>query len=244
LKSAHLKLLIVVPVFNEETLVYQVLQEVLIVKWPESVREVELVVVDDCSTDQTISNLEKFIENTGTTNIKLIRHEVNLGKGAAVRTGIDSSDSDIVVIQDADLELTPHDLPLMLSTLVDLKIDFVNGSRYMPGVIRPLHSYRRYFFNKIFTYLTSIFINIRLSDVACGYKLFTRKIYNGLKLRENRFGFEAELLIKAARMSKTSIAEVPVHYFPRNKGEGKKIRNLDGIKIFWAILKYGLFRVN
>ena len=111
----------------------------------------------------------------------------------------------------------------------------------MTGIIRPLYSYRRYFFNKMFTKFASILINVRLTDLACGYKLFTRSLFEQIKLEENRFGFEAELLIKVARIKKTLIAEVPVHYFPREIKDGKKIRNIDGVKILWTILKYGLF---
>ena len=129
----------------------------------------------------------------------------------------------------------------MVSTMLDLKVDFINGSRYMTGIIRPLYSYRRYFFNKMFTKFASIMINVRLTDLACGYKLFTRSLFEQIKLEENRFGFEAELLIKVARIKKTLIAEVPVHYFPREIKDGKKIRNIDGVKILWTILKYGLF---
>jgi hypothetical protein len=114
----------------------------------------------------------------------------------------------------------------------------------MPGKIRPLYSYKRYYFNKLFTRLTSILIDVRLTDVACGYKLFTKSIYDQIDMKENRFGFEAELIIKVIRLKKILIAEVPVHYFPRNIGDGKKIRNIDGVKIFWTIIKYGLLRMN
>ncbi|MFM7105543.1 MAG: glycosyltransferase family 2 protein, partial [Flavobacteriales bacterium] len=123
------------------------------------------------------------------------------------------------------------------------KVEFINGSRYLPGVYRPLASYRRYLANKFFTWLTSVIINVRLTDMACGYKLFTRSLYNQILLRENRFGFEAELIIKAMRIKRNNIAEVPVRYFPRNEGEGKKLRNTDGFKIMWTIIKYGLLKV-
>ncbi|MDB5271798.1 MAG: glycosyl transferase [Chitinophagaceae bacterium] len=235
-----MKFSIIIPVFNEEKLVLQVIDKLLAVEYPAPYSDFEIVIVDDCSKDKTAEVIENYI--AGKKEIKLCRHTVNKGKGAAVRTGIESSTGDVVLIQDADLELTPEDIPLLLTTMRDLKIEFVNGSRYMPGKIRPLYSYRRYYFNKIFTLITSVLINVRLTDVACGYKLFTKNIYNQISLKENRFGFEAELIIKVARLKKTLIAEVPVHYFPRNVGDGKKIRNIDGGKIFWAILKYGFFR--
>lgn len=237
-----MKLSIIIPVYNEEKLVPQVIEKLLSVNYTSHITSVEIVIVDDCSTDKTNQVISDFIR--GKENISLIKHELNKGKGAAVRTGIEKSTGDVIVIQDADLELIPQDIPLMISTLTDLKIEFVNGSRYMPGKIRPLYSYTRYYFNKLFTRIASVLINVRLTDLACGYKLFTRNIYNQLKLREDRFGFEAELLIKVARLKKTLIAEVPVHYFPRNEGDGKKLRNTDGFKIFWVIMKYGFFRRN
>jgi glycosyltransferase involved in cell wall biosynthesis len=237
-----MKLSIIIPVYNEEKLVPQVIEKLLSVHYTAHILSVEIVIVDDCSNDKTNQVISDFIR--GKENISLIKHEINKGKGAAVRTGIEKSTGDVIVIQDADLELIPEDIPLMISTLVDLNIEFVNGSRYMPGKIRPLYSYTRYYFNKLFTRIASVLINVRLTDLACGYKLFTRNIYNQLKLREDRFGFEAEILIKVARLKKTLIAEVPVHYFPRNEGDGKKLRNTDGFKIFWVIMKYGFFRRN
>jgi len=118
----------------------------------------------------------------------------------------------------------------------------VNGSRYMPGIPRPLASYRRYLANRLFTWLTSVLINVRLTDMACGYKLFSRELYNQIKLKENGFGFEAELIIKALKIKKNNITEVPVNYFPRNEAEGKKFRSLDGIKILFTIFRYAIFR--
>lgn len=236
-----MKLSIIIPVYNEEQLVLQVIDKLFTIDFTNKVSDFEIVVVDDCSTDNTNQAIQNFI--VGKEKIKLIRHEKNQGKGAAVRTGIEKSNGDIIVIQDADHELIPEDIPLMISTMVDLKVEFVNGSRYMPGKIRPLYSYRRYYFNKLFTRIASVLINVRLTDLACGYKVFTRNIYNQLKLKEDRFGFEAELLIKVARLKKTLIAEVPVHYFPRNEGDGKKLKNSDGFKIFWVIMKYGFFRM-
>lgn len=236
-----MKLSIIIPVYNEEQLVLQVIDKLFAIDFTKQVSDFEIIVVDDCSTDNTNNAIQNFISNK--EKVSLVRHEKNKGKGAAVRTGIEKSTGEIIVIQDADHELIPEDIPLMISTMMDLNVEFVNGSRYMPGKIRPLYSYRRYYFNKLFTRIASLLINVRLTDLACGYKVFTRNIYNQLKLKEDRFGFEAELLIKVARLKKTLIAEVPVHYFPRNEGDGKKLKNSDGFKIFWVILKYGFFRV-
>lgn len=235
-----MKLSIIIPLYNEENLVLILLSRLLAVELPESVKEKEIIIVDDCSTDHSFKNVTEFIADK--PFVKLFRHEVNQGKGAAVRTGISGSSGDIILIQDADLELFPGDIPSLIRAMDLLKVEFVNGSRYLPGVIRPISSYRRYIFNKLFTYLTSLIINVRLTDMACGYKLFTRALYDKIKLNEDRFGFEAELLIKALRLKRNNVTEVPVNYFPRNEGEGKKLKTSDGFKIFWTIVKYGIFR--
>lgn len=235
-----MKLSIIIPVYNEEKLVCQVLDRIAGVSWPAHISSLELIVVDDCSTDNTFNALEEY-RRLNKKEFVLLKHDHNQGKGAAVRTGIKKSTGALIIIQDADLELIPDDIPKMVNAMQELGVQFVNGSRYLPGLIRPLHSYKRYYFNKVFTKLASILINVRFTDLACGYKLFTRDVYDRIHLTENRFGFEAELLIKVARLKRTMVTEIPVHYFPRNIGEGKKIRNVDGLRIFWVIVKYGLF---
>jgi len=236
-----MKLSIIIPLYNEEKLVLTVLDRLLSITYPSSVKEFEIVIVDDCSRDASYDNVSKYIQQK--PFIHLHRHEVNQGKGAAVRTGISKSTGDVILIQDADLELHPQDIPKLIEAMDVLQVEFVNGSRYLPGVIRPISSYRRYIFNKLFTYITSLLINVRLTDMACGYKLFTRSLYEKIKLNENRFGFEAELLIKALRLKRNNVTEVPVNYFPRNEGEGKKLKSSDGFKIFWTIFKYGVLRM-
>ena len=237
-----MNLSIIIPLYNEEQLICTTLQNVLDVQMPACITSFEVIIVDDCSSDLSNKVVSDFI--VGKTNVRLLKHEINKGKGAAVRTGINGASGEVFLIQDADLELSPKDIPLMLETMHELKVGFINGSRYMPGVYRPLSSYRRYLFNKLFTLITSILINVRLTDMACGYKLFTRELYDKINLKENRFGFEAELIIKAMRIRKNNIAEVPVRYFPRNEGEGKKLKNLDGLRIFKTIFKYGVLRLN
>ena len=233
---------IIIPVFNEENLVLQVIRQLQAIRFPEFVSAVEIVVVDDCSSDHTYRRLREGGFST-TPAVKILRHERNLGKGAAVRTGIKESIGNVLLIQDADLELSPSDIPAMLQAMHELNVEFINGSRYLPGVHRPLASYRRYLANRIFTWMTSVLINVKLTDMACGYKLVSRQLFEQIELRENRFGFEAELIIKAMRIKRNNIAEVPVRYFPRNEGEGKKLRNTDGIKILLTIIKYGLLRI-
>jgi glycosyltransferase involved in cell wall biosynthesis len=232
---------IIIPLYNEAELVVTVLQELERVQYPAFIGKVEVVVVDDASKDNSAAVVANYIE--GKQHIKLITHKENKGKGAAVKTGVQHSAHEHILIQDADLELSPVDIPALLEAMYKLNVPFVNGSRYLPGVIRTAAGYRRYFLNKLFTRVTAILINTYLTDMACGYKLFTRELYEKLDLRESRFGFEAELIIKCGRLRKNWMAEVPVHYAPRNLGQGKKFRTFDGFRIIGTIIKYGLFRM-
>jgi len=232
---------IVIPLYNEEELIVQVLDLLDEVKLPEFISSHNIIIVDDGSSDNSYQVVKSHIENKQGDHT-LLRMEKNSGKGAAVRHGINSGKGDLIFIQDADLELYPHDLPGMIVAMKSLNVEFVNGSRYLPGIPRPLASYRRYLANRFFTWLTSIFINVKLTDVACGYKLFTRELYNKLHLKENRFGFEAEIILKALRIKKNNITEVPVNYFPRNEAEGKKFKSMDAIKMLVTIFRYAFFK--
>jgi len=232
---------IIIPLHNEERLIVQVLDLLAEVTLPEFVTSQKTIIVDDGSTDNSYQVVKNYIQ-TKPGNYSLLQTGRKSGKGAAVKLGIGHGTGDLIFIQDADLELIPNDLPRMLSVMKSLNVQFVNGSRYMPGIPRPLASYRRYLANRLFTWLTSVFINVRLTDMACGYKLFSRELYNKLKLKENGFGFEAELIIKALKIKKNNITEVPVNYFPRNEAEGKKFRSIDGVKILFTIFRYAFFR--
>jgi glycosyltransferase involved in cell wall biosynthesis len=233
---------IIIPLYNEQSLIEAVVAKIHEINLPEFVHEFEIIIVDDCSSDESFRIATGISQSS--KNVSVYRHEKNMGKGAAVRTGIEKSKGNIFLIQDSDLELIPSDIPKMIRCLHELQVEFVNGSRYLAGVNRPLSSYKRYLANRIFTSLTAILINVKITDMACGYKLIHKNLYDKLHLKENRFGFEAELIIKALRIKKNNIAEVPVHYFPRNSGEGKKLKNTDGFKILWTILKFGMFRLN
>lgn len=236
-----MELSIIIPLYNEQENITLVLEQLTSVKLPSHVKSVEYIVVDDHSSDGSFDTVSKYI--AGKDNFTLHRHEVNQGKGAAVKTGISLAKGDVFFVQDADLELSPSDIPAMVNAMKELNVEFINGSRYLPGVPRPLASYKRYWGNKIFTNLTSILINVKLTDMACGYKLIHRNLFNQITINENRFGFEAELIIKALRIKRNNVAEVPVRYFPRNAGGGKKLNNLDAFKILWTIFKYGVLRL-
>jgi glycosyltransferase involved in cell wall biosynthesis len=236
-----MKLSIVIPFYNEQDTVLKVLGQVKSVQWPEYLDSYEVICVNDASEDSGEERVLEFIK--GLDNFSLTSLERNMGKGAAVRKGFEAANGDLYFIQDADLELIPDDIPSMLDAMLELNVQFVNGSRYLPGVNRALSSYRRYIGNKFFTFLTSILINVKLTDMACGYKLFHKELYESIELKEDRFGFEAELILKALRIKKNNVAEVPVHYFPRNKGQGKKIKNIDGLRILKTIFLYGVLRL-
>ena len=223
---------IIVPLYNEADFIIQVLELLSEVKFPEFVQELEIVIVDDCSIDNSYDLVKEYALTH--PQVKCIRHSQNMGKGAAVKSGIRMSKGDVYFIQDADLELSPRDIPRMLNTMYQLKVEFVNGSRYMPGIDRPISSYKRYVANRFFTFLTSLLIDVKLTDMACGYKLFHKNLWDKLEIRENRFAFEAELIIKSLRIRKNNIAEIPVQYFPRNEGEGKKLKAWMGLK-YWEL---------
>lgn len=232
------KLSIIIPVFNEEDSIEAVIERLDKIRYPDSIESVEKVIVNDRSGDRTFKILSGFEERS---DIKLIHHEENRGKGASIRTGIQGSSGDLVLIQDADLELSPDDIPVMIRGMDETGVEFINGSRYLAGAVRPLHSFSRYMANYIFTLLTSVLVNVKLTDMACGYKLMDRSLLEAIHLKENGFAFEAELIIKALKRKRNNVAEVPVRYFPRNEGEGKKFRTMDGLQILFKILRYGIF---
>ncbi|GAB4294056.1 MAG: glycosyltransferase family 2 protein [Marinilabiliales bacterium] len=236
-----MNLSIIIPLYNEENLITEVLNKLRNVHFPDFLNTLEIIIVDDCSTDNSYDIVKKYI--SGIPNIRLLKHDKNMGKGAAVKTGFANATGDVYLIQDADFELSPEDIPRMLQAMKELNVEFINGSRYMAGINRPLASYRRYLANRFFTFLTSILINVKLTDMACGYKLIHKNLLDKINITENRFGFEAELIIKSLRVKRNNVAEVPVQYFPRNEGEGKKLRNTDGFKILWKIIKYGLLKL-
>jgi glycosyltransferase involved in cell wall biosynthesis len=237
-----MKLSIIIPLYNEARQILDTLKELSSLPFPSYVSSVEIVVIDDGSTDDSHAIVKGY--QTANDHIALVRHEKNKGKGAAIVSGIEQASGDIIVIQDADMELLPSDICSMLEAMQSLQVAFINGSRYLAGVNRPLFSFWRYVINQFFTLLTSITVNVKLTDMACGYKMFRKELIQDITIREQRFGFEAELMIKAIRkLGYRQIAEVPVHYSPRNVQEGKKIRNSDAWQILNAILKYGFLRM-
>ncbi len=223
-----MKLSIVIAVYNEHQTILEILRRVREVKLPK-----EIVVVDDCSTDGTREILRNL---SPATDLKIIYHPQNRGKGAALRAGFDAVTGDIVVVQDADLEYDPAEYEILIKPILDGKADVVYGSRFLSGPHRVLYFWH-YVGNKLLTTLSNMLTDLNLSDMETCYKVFRSDVLRRIKLRENRFGFEPEFTAKIAR-SRCRIYEVPISYSGRDYAEGKKIGWKDGVAAVFFILKY------
>jgi glycosyltransferase involved in cell wall biosynthesis len=203
--------------------------------------EKELVVVNDCSKDGTEAELFRFrIENPG-TNISYQRHEVNRGKGAALRTGILSATGDFMIVQDADLEYDPREYNLLLQPMVDGFADVVYGSRFVGGKPHRVLFYFHTIGNKFLTFLSNLLTNINISDMETCYKLFRSDVIKSIVIKENRFGFEPEITAKISRYPNIRIYELGISYYGRTYAEGKKINWKDGFRAIYCIIKYNIF---
>jgi glycosyltransferase involved in cell wall biosynthesis len=224
----------VMPVYNEAATVAEVIAVVLAQRPVQ-----QLVIVDDCSKDGTWEKLQPLAQNE--PRIKLVRHEVNQGKGAALRTGIAHATAPLVIIQDADLEYDPTEYFRVLIPLLSGKADVVFGSRFLgsPSGHRVLY-YWHSVGNKVLTTFSNMATGLNLTDMETCYKTFRREIIQKISIEENRFGFEPEITAKVARL-KVSIYEVGVSYYGRTYAEGKKIGWRDGFRALWCIVKYNFF---
>jgi glycosyltransferase involved in cell wall biosynthesis len=231
------KLSVVVPVFNEIKTIEVVLDRVGAAPLPEGVG-LEIVVVDDASTDGTRAKLEELAES-GRQPFKLVSHAENRGKGAALRSGFAAAAGDFVLVQDADLEYHPRDYPVLLQPLLEEDADVVFGSRFLGGPHRVLFFWH-YQGNRFLTLLSNMFTDLNLSDMETGYKVFRKEVLDKLTLHSNRFAIEPEMTAKVAKL-RLRIFEVPISYAGRTYAEGKKIGWKDGVAAVWAILRYNLF---
>lgn len=225
-----MKLSIVIPVYNEKDTVLEVIEKVASTPYDK-----EIVVVDDCSKDGTTEVLKALNRD----DTRVFYHEVNKGKGAALRTGFEQVDGDVVIIQDADLEYTPDDYGILLKPIIEGQADVVYGSRFQGGVHR-CHLFWHYVVNKSLTMFSNMLTNINLTDMETCYKVFKKEVVKKLNIQSNRFGVEPEMTAKVAQM-KCRIYEVPISYFGRDYAEGKKIGWKDGVQAIWCIIKFNVF---
>ena len=233
-----MKLSVLIPVYNEESTISDLLEKVMKIKGKGCVEELEIIAVDDCSGDGTLSVLEKF-RNRG---IKLLKHEKNLGKGAAVRTAVKAATGAYTIFQDADLEYDPEDIVKMCEKIEAENLDVLYGSRFLENPDSPLGRFH-YFVNAGLTTLSNLFTGLKLTDMETCYKMFRTSVIQKIDIEENRFGLEPEITAKMAylvRKEGLKIAEMPISYSPRKHDEGKKIGFSDGVRAVYIIFKYGI----
>ena len=227
-----MKLSVIIPVYNEEKTVAEVIRAVK----GCGIADLEIVVVNDCSSDQTAEVPREFVDDP---QVVIVTHPVNRGKGAAIRTGQSHTTGDAVVIQDADLEYDPKDLPLLFRLFESGMADAVYGSRYS-GNEKMVDRYWHYLVNRFLTTFSNALSNLHLTDMETCYKMIRGDVFRGLKLTADRFGIEPELTAKLADLD-LRIYEVPISYRPRTSSCGKKIGWKDGLAAMWFIVRYNLF---
>lgn len=231
---------IVIPAYNEESTIHLILDKVNAVDLADALTK-EVIIVNDCSRDDTEGAIHHYMEKNPGLNIQYYRHEANQGKGAALHTGIRKATGDFVIIQDADLEYDPQEYNLLLRPILDGVADVVYGSRFMGGNPHRILFFWHSIGNKVLTFLSNVFTNLNLTDMETCYKLFRAETIKNLDLREKRFGFEPEVTAKMARIEGIRIYEVGISYYGRTYAEGKKISWKDGFRAVYCILKYNLF---
>jgi glycosyltransferase involved in cell wall biosynthesis len=235
------KLSIIIPVYNEGRTIHLILDKVKEVSLINNIKK-EVIIVNDCSTDDTESAIENYISSNPSLNIQYYEHELNLGKGASLHTGISKATGEYLIIQDADLEYDPHEYNDLLKPVLMGFADVVYGSRFMGGNPHRILFFWHTIGNKFLTNLLNMFTNLNLTDMETCYKLFNTNLIQSLNLKEKRFGFEPEVTAKISRISNIRIYEIGISYYGRTYQEGKTIGWKDGFRALYSIIKYGLLK--
>lgn len=233
-------LTILLPCFNEEKFVTEVLQKVVLTSMDWKV-EKEIIIVDDGSTDGTRSAIERFIAGHPAQKVKLITHEKNKGKGACIRSGVHHATGEVLIIQDTDLEYDPFEYNKLLRPIVEGHADIVYGSRFRGSEAHRVLFFMHTLGNKLLTFWSNLLTGLNLTDMETGYKMFKTDIIRNIRIKENRFGFEPEITSKISRIKNIRIYEVGISYYGRRYNDGKKIRWKDGLRAFYCVFKYNIF---
>lgn len=231
---------IIVPAYNEERTIETILDKIGSVELIDNVGK-EIIIVNDASSDATDAKVKAYLSAHPDVDIKYFQHEVNQGKGAALRTGIKEATGDYVIIQDADLEYDPWEFNILLKPILDDFADVVYGSRFIGGKPHRILFFWHSIGNKWLTFLSNAMTNLNLTDMETCYKMWKREIIQSIKIKENRFGFEPEVTAKVSRIEKIRIYEVGISYYGRTFEEGKKINWKDGFRAIYCILKYNIW---
>lgn len=232
---------IIIPVFNEERAILSILSKIKNTQLINDIKK-EIIIVNDCSTDNSEFLIEQYIKDNTELRIQYLKHQVNCGKGAALRSGIKVATGDLLIIQDADTEYDPSEYNDLLKPILLGFADVVYGSRFIGGRPHRILFYWHSIGNKMLTSFLNMCLNLNLTDMETCYKLFRTEIIKDICIIENRFGFEPEITSKISRLPNIRIYEVGISYFGRTYTEGKKINWKDGFRAVFCIVKYGFFK--